>query len=56
MGFIAGPAIAYYNYRAVTSDDVAIEFRPSKTLVAWNWISVFALTGFAVAFLWMSLT
>lgn len=56
MGFIAGPAIAYYNYRAVTSDDVAIEFRPSKTLVAWNWISVFALTGFAVAFLWMSLS
>ena len=56
MGFIAGPAIAYYNYRAVISDDVAIEFRPSKTLVAWNWISVFALTGFAFAFLWMSLS
>lgn len=56
MGFVAGPAIAYYNYRAISSDDVAIEFRPSKALVAWNWVSVFALTGFAVAFLWMSLT
>ncbi len=56
MGFVAGPAIAYYNYRAVTSDDVAQENRPSKLLINWNWISVFVLTAFAVAFLWTSLS
>jgi len=55
MGFIVGPAIAYYNYRAVTSSDVAIEFRPSKVLVAWNWTSVIVMTGFAIAFLWISI-
>ena len=55
LGFVSGPAIAYYNYRAVTSSDVAIEYRPSKTLVVWNWISVVVLTVFAVAFLWTSL-
>lgn len=55
MGFVAGPAIAYYNYRAVTSSDVAIEFRPGKALVLWNWISVFVLGVFAIAFLWISI-
>ena len=54
MGFVAGPAIAYYNYRAITSSDVAPEFRPSAVLATWNWISVFVLTAFAAAFLWVS--
>ena len=55
MGFVAGPAIAYYNYRAICSSDVAVEFRPGKGLVIWSWISVFTLTAFAVAFLWTTL-
>jgi Mn2+/Fe2+ NRAMP family transporter len=54
MGFVAGPAIAYYNYRAITSSDVAADFRPSSVLLAWNWISVVVLTAFAAAFLWAS--
>ena len=54
MGFVAGPAIAYYNYRAITSNDVAAEYRPSLVLLTWNWISVFVLTAFAAAFLWIS--
>ncbi len=55
MGFVAGPAIAYYNYRAVTSSDVAAEHRPSALLINWNWISVFVLAAFAIAFLWTTL-
>jgi Mn2+/Fe2+ NRAMP family transporter len=55
MGLIAGPAIAYYNYRAITSSDVPAEFRPGKALVTWNWIGIFILTSFAVAFLWNSI-
>jgi len=55
MGFIAGPAIAYYNYRAITSNEVPVEFRPGKGLVAWNWASVIMLAAFAIAFLWTSL-
>ena len=54
MGFVAGPAIAYYNYRAITSNDVAAEYRPSLVLLTWNWISVFVLTAFAAAFLWIN--
>ena len=56
MGFVTGPAIAYYNYRAITSSDVPVEYRPTTVLLAWNWISVIVLTVFAVAFLWMSVS
>lgn len=50
MGFLVAPAIAYYNYRAVTSPDVPEEFRPSAKLTLWSWIGVVAMTGFAVAY------
>jgi hypothetical protein len=56
MGLIAGPAIAYYNYRAISSSDVPIEFRPGRALVIWNWGGIFILASFAVAFLWNSIT
>jgi Mn2+/Fe2+ NRAMP family transporter len=50
MGFLAAPAIAYYNYRAVTSPEIAAEFRPNATMVAWSWISVVSLAGFALSY------
>ena len=55
MGFVASPAIAYYNYRAITSDEVPVEFRPKKALVLWNWAGILCLSAFAGAFLWTSL-
>lgn len=54
MGFVTAPAIAYYNYRAITSSDVAVEFRPNLFLLTWNWVSVIVLTAFAGAFFWTS--
>ncbi|NOX70311.1 MAG: divalent metal cation transporter [Gammaproteobacteria bacterium] len=56
MGFVAAPAIAYYNYLAITSDDVPQEFRPGRHIIIWNWISVFVMAAFALAFLYISLT
>ena len=50
MGFLAAPAIAYYNYRTVTSSEIAAEFRPDAKLVAWSWISVVSLAGFAISY------
>jgi hypothetical protein len=50
MGFLAAPAIAYYNYRAITSDGIAAEFRPDTKLTVWSWVSVVSLTGFAVSY------
>jgi Mn2+/Fe2+ NRAMP family transporter len=50
MGFLAAPAIAYYNYRAVTSPEIAAEFRPSAKMVAWSWTSVVTLAGFAISY------
>ena len=56
MGFIAAPAIAYYNYVAVTSDAVPPEQRPSSRLIVWNWIAVYAMAAFALAFIYTSFT
>jgi Mn2+/Fe2+ NRAMP family transporter len=49
-GFLAAPAIAYYNYRTVTSSEIAAEFRPDAKLVAWSWISIVSLAGFAISY------
>ncbi len=49
--FITAPALAYYNYRAVTSDDVASQYRPKKSLIVWHWFGFVALAAFALAFL-----
>ena len=48
--FIAAPALAYYNFRALTSEGIAAEYRPAPALVAWNWISIAALAAFALGF------
>jgi Mn2+/Fe2+ NRAMP family transporter len=49
-GFVAAPALAYYNYRTMLASDIPAEFRPSRGLVIWNWISVVVLAVFAIAF------
>lgn len=54
-GFIASPAIAYYNYRAITQPDIPPEFRPEPVMVVWSWIGIIVLSAFAAAFLWTSL-
>ena len=55
MGFVASPAIAYYNYKAITSDVIPEKFRPSRGMILWSWIGIFFLTAFAIAFLLTSL-
>ena len=49
-GFITAPALAYYNYRAVTSNEIASSYTPSKSLLAWHWTGFAALAIFAIAF------
>lgn len=49
-GFITAPAIAYYNYRALQSPEVARQYVPSRPLKAWHWAGFAALTLFAIAF------
>ena len=48
--FITAPALAYYNYRAVTSAAVATRYVPSGTLLVWHWVGFAALCAFALAF------
>lgn len=55
VGFLAAPAVAYFNYKAITSEDVPVERRPGPFITTWNWIAVVSMTGFALAFIYMSL-
>jgi Mn2+/Fe2+ NRAMP family transporter len=56
MGFIAAPAIAYYNYVAMMSDEVPAALKPGRAITAWNWVSVIVMGVFALAFLYTSIT
>jgi len=49
--FVTAPALAYYNYRAVTSPDVASHYKPASFLIVWHWTGITALSVFAVAFI-----
>lgn len=55
MGFLASPAIAYYNYRAITAPDIGAAYRPRTGMLIWSWTGIVFLTAFAAAFLWTSL-
>jgi hypothetical protein len=55
-GFLAGPALAYYNYRAVTLPEVGAEYRPDKKLIIWSWLSIISLTLFAVVYIYLRVT
>ena len=54
--FITAPALAYYNYRAVTSADVAAHYKPTSALLIWHWIGFAALAVLAIAFITERLT
>lgn len=49
--FITAPALAYYNYRAVTTGDIVSRYKPTRSLLVWHWLGFAALTVFAIAFL-----
>lgn len=49
-GFITAPALAYYNYRAATSADIALHYKPARYLLVWHWTGFAALCVFAIAF------
>ena len=52
VGLIAAPAIGYYNYIAVTSDEVSSTYTPKRGIILWNWLGVIVMTAFAIAFLY----
>jgi len=49
-GFITAPALAFYNYRAVTSAAVAPHYKPTNSLLIWHWTGFAAMCAFAIAF------
>lgn len=51
VSFLTAPVLGYLNLRAVTSDDVPMDYRPGRALLVVSWIGLVVLGGFAVVYL-----
>jgi len=51
ISFLTAPALGYLNLRAVTSPDVAPEYRPGRGMLALSWVGLVLLGGTGV--FWM---
>ena len=49
-GFIVAPALAWFNYRALLSEAVAREYRPSRAIVIWHWTAMVSFLISAILF------
>ena len=52
VAFVVAPLYAFVNYKIVTGNLVAKEFRPGFAIKALSWFGMIFLTGFLVWFLW----
>lgn len=50
LSFLTAPALAYINYKLITSDQLDEKFKPKKWLVALSWVGLIFLTAFALIF------
>jgi len=51
LSFLGTPLLAFFNHRAMTSEDIPAEHRPARWLVVLSWAGVAFWTAFAVVFL-----
>lgn len=50
LSFLTAPALAYINYRLITSDQVQKEFKPNSWLLYLSWLGMVFLAAFALIF------
>ena len=48
LSFLTSPIIAFFNLRAITSDDISVPFYPSKKLIYLAYLGLVANVLFAV--------
>ncbi len=49
-GFVVAPALAWFNYRALLSEDVMRQYAPSRAIVIWHWIAMAFFVVSAILF------
>ena len=50
LSFLTAPALAYINYKLITSDQLDEAFKPKKWLILLSWFGMIFLTAFALIF------
>jgi Mn2+/Fe2+ NRAMP family transporter len=49
--FIAAPILAFFNHRAVHSEAIPLELRPSGLMTAWSWVGIVLMASFALSYI-----
>ena len=52
LSFVTTPILAWFNHRAMHSDDVDPAYRPSRAMTVFSWICLALLAAFALFYLW----
>jgi len=52
--FVAAPFIAYFNYKALFSNEVDLQYQPGKWMRNWSLVSVLGLSLFSLAYFYFS--
>ncbi len=52
LSFVTTPVLAWFNHRAMHSDEVSASHRPSAAMTNFSRLCLLALTGFALFYLW----
>jgi Mn2+/Fe2+ NRAMP family transporter len=56
VSFLTAPILGYLNLKAITSDDVAPEHRPSRSMLVLSWVGLALLLGFGAVYVVSLLT
>ncbi|MCA9720771.1 MAG: divalent metal cation transporter, partial [Myxococcales bacterium] len=51
LSFLTAPMLAWLNHRAIHSDEVPTQHRPSRGMTIFSWVSIVSLSAFAAYFL-----
>lgn len=54
ISFLGAPVYAFLNHRAILGPEVPIESRPNLALKTWSLISIAALSGFALLYIYLT--
>jgi len=56
ISFLAAPAFAYFNHRAMLGPEIPDEAKPGRVLRLWSSCGITALTFFALYYLYLTIS
>ena len=54
VSFVFAPILGWMNHKAITADEVPLEYRPTKKIQVLGYLGIFFLSAFAIYYCWIS--